>query len=313
MGVGVLCLGIVGFVASRAPRPVVFEGKSVRAWSFQLYGPIEREKAQAVIQELGERAVPDLIRMLRTKDPMLARVVYPPPDWLPRPLQMLIRRTVRPADASACRLVAANAAATLGPKAAPASPALGVLLSGSNLDERWAAARALGRIADEQAIQICQTILRGTNLDLHHPAIYALGEMGTNALPALPEVAACLSHPHEVVRESAAYTLGQMGNPALDRVLGLVRTSRGVERRTAARTLQRLWPSPRIAVPPLLLMLQDPDAQNRIQALEVLSTMAPSRKEVTAALTNLTSDPDDNVRTAAATALANQSLLSPKP
>lgn len=274
------------------------------AWAFQLYGPIEREEATAAFQQLGERAVPDLVRMLRTRDPLLAKVLYPPPDWLPRPLQRLIRRTIRPTDASSRRQVAAHAAAALGPKAAPAVPALGVLLQGDNQDERWVAATALGRIGSTNAMQICVAALRGTNVNLHHPAVYALGEMGTNATAALPEVLACLGHPWEAVRDSAGYTLSQIGKPALEPLLERVRSKHGVERRAAAQALTRLWPSPRVSVPPLLEMLADPEPKSRLQALNSVMTLAPWHKDLAAALTNLVNDQDESVRTAATEALS---------
>lgn len=315
---GLVLLGaaIACGVAAKRPRELVFQGKPVSAWAFQLYGPVERDAAAVVFKELGERAVPDLVRMLRTRDPLLAKPLYPPPDWLPRPLQLLIRRTIRPTDASSRRLVAAHAVAALGPKAAPAVPALGILFNGGTQDERWVAATALGRIGTAEAVQVCVAALRGTNLNLHHPAVYALGEMGTNALPALPEILACLGHPWEAVRDSAGYTLSQIGKPALEPLLERVRTRRGVERRAAAQALARLWPPLRVALPSLLEMLADPEPESRLQALAGVMTLAPWHKGVAAALTNLISDPDESVRTAATAALtklAEQTSAADRP
>ncbi len=301
-GAGVACL-----VQRSRPRELVYQGEGISAWAFQLYGPIRREEAAVVFKEVGEEAVPDLIRMLRAKDPMLAKVLYPPPTWLPRPLQQFIRRTIRPADTSARRLVAAHAVAALGRKAATAVPALGGLLTGGNLDERWIAATALGRVATPEALQICVDALRGKNLELHHAAVYALGEMGTNASAALPEVLACLRHQHEVVRDSAGYTLSQIGKPALEPLLERVRSSHGIERRAAAAALTRLWPSPRVVLPPLVQMLEDPEPKSRLQALQALLTIAPWHEDVVAALTNLNQDADEDIRTVAAEALARHS------
>ena len=315
---GLVLLGaaIACGVAAKRPRELVFQGKPVSAWAFQLYGPVERDAAAVVFKELGERAVPDLVRMLRTRDPLLAKPLYPPPDWLPRPLQLLIRRTIRPTDASSRRLVAAHAVAALGPRAADAVPALGLMFNGGTQDERWVAATALGHIRTAAAVQICVAALRGTNLNLHHPAVYALGEMGTNALPALPEILACLGHPWEAVRDSAGYTLSQVGKPALEPLVERVRTRRGVERRAAAQALARLWPPPRVGLPPLLEMLADPEPESRLQALAGVMALAPWHKDVAAALTHLIGDPGERVRTAATgapTILPEQSEAAGRP
>jgi HEAT repeat protein len=301
----VLLAGVwICIVATHRPRSLTFQDKTVSAWAFQLYGPIDREKAAQAFQQLGEQAVPDLVRMLRTKDPFLAKVLHPPPPWLPVRVRMLLLRGFHPADASARRLVAANALGALGPKAAPAAPALGAMLTGRNVDERWEAARALGRMGTTNAVEICITVLRGNHPNLHHPAIYALGEMGTNAALALPELLACLRHDQEVVRTSASHTLSRIGMPALDPLVEKVRSARGVERRAAAQALTRLMPTPRVAVPPLLEMVSDAEPLSRLQAAEALAGIAPWKPEVMAALTNLLSDADASVRTAAADALA---------
>ncbi len=296
---------LTGVVSLRRPRELVHEGKPVSAWAIQLYGPVQREEAAAAFERLGVQAVPDLIRMLRVKDPMLAKPLYPPPQWLPKPLQLLIRRTVNPADASTKRLVAAHAAGTLGAKAAPTVPALGALFTGGNPDERWAAATALGRIATPEAVNVCVNALHSTNADLHHPAVYALGEMGAAAAPALPAVLECLRHQQDPVRASAIYTLSRIGQPALDPMIEAVRQMRGPERRAAAQALIKLSPSPRVTLPPLLQMLDDEDPRSRLEALRCLLTVAPWHKDVGLALTNLLNDP------AAGEALAKAGPVKP--
>ncbi len=304
LGLILLGAGIVVIIGLAQPRELVFQGNAVSAWAFQLYGPVRREEAQAIFRQLDVQTVPDLVRMLRSKDPLLTKMLFPPPVWLPLPLQQLIRRSIRPADASARRIVAANAIASLGPKASAAVPALAVLLCGDNPDERWPAATALGRIGSPAAIEVCVSALRSPVTNLHHAAVYALGEMGTNAAPALPEVLGCLGHPLEEVRASASHTLTQIGTPALEPLLERVRGKRGIERRAAAQVLPRICSTPRIVLPPLLIMLDDPDPESRHQALESLLAVAPWHQDVARALTNLVHDTDERIRSAAAEALA---------
>jgi len=306
LGLGVLGAAGIWFAYQARPRELVYQGQPVSAWAFQLHGPIprQREEAAAAFQQLGATAVPDLIRMVRTQDPLLTKPLHPPPAWLPKPLQRLIYRTIRPADASARRIVAAHALAALDGQADAAVPALGGMLTNPRPEERWLAATALGRIGSPEAVAVCVAALRGTNDVLHHPAVYALGEMRAAAVPALPEVLHCLGHPYRAVRDSAVHTLAQIGLPALAPVAQLVREERGDCRRAAAQALVRISPSPRATLDPLLEMTDDPDPLSRRQALQALLTVSASHPRVVAALSNLLQDADEVVRTTAAEALA---------
>lgn len=310
-GLVLLGVSIAWVVHQNRPRELVYQGKPVSAWAFQFHSPIQREEAAIALRQLGDEAVPDLVRMLHSKDPLCAKLLYPPPSWLPKPLQRLIRRAVRPADVSARRMVAAHALAELGGQATAAVPALTVMLSNTRPEERWLAATALGRIASPEAVATCVAALRGPNVELHHPAVYALGEMRAAAEVALPEVLQCLAHERAAVRASAVHTLGQIGRPALAPVTQLVREKRGVERRAAAQALVKIFPSPRLVLPPLLEMTEDPDPLCRLQAVECLLAVGPQHHDVTAILTKLVHDPDEAVRTAAARAL-EKTMLAPR-
>lgn len=78
------------------------------------------------------------------------------------------------------------------------------------------------------------------------------------------------------------------------------------ERETVAEALGRIGPA---AVPALVSALQRPEAEARLQAIEVLGRMGPDAKDAVAELTRMLDDPDLRIRKAAARTLG---LIGPE-
>jgi HEAT repeat protein len=115
-----------------------------------------------------------------------------------------------------------------------------------------------------------------------HVALFAIGRMETNALPALPLMLQCLNDPNEVIVISAIQALSHMKSQPILVVTALTNflvDSRFDIQLSAANALQQFGSEARPAVPFLQRMLSDRIA--RFTATNALLKIAPE------ALTNV--------------------------
>jgi len=285
----ILLAGGLGLYVWLDARETRLQGRSVRAWAFAYLGPDapRREEAAQVLRSAQDGAVRALVRMVRPPDPPLTPLLKFAEGRLPEPIVRFLRLRIRPADASAARIAGAYALGLLGPQAEPAVPHLAELLRRGQPAERWAAATALGRIATPAAVRVCVDLLAATNLSLHHPAVYALGEMGSAAAEAAPLLIQALGHPEGAVRASAADALGRVSHEPSRIFLAAAQAGPSNARREAMQALQRNPPPPRAGVPVLLELLEDPDPAIRDQAAQTLRRIAGSQPRVQEALKRL--------------------------
>ena len=93
-----------GLLLTQQSQPrLSYQGKSVEQWSGQLYASVDvgdRNAASAALKEMGPKAVPDLVRMLRRKDPFIRRQVWSLSSRLPIALQRKVLKGVKPLLAS---------------------------------------------------------------------------------------------------------------------------------------------------------------------------------------------------------------------
>src|SRR6266481_8651871 len=122
-----ICIA-AGLLLTQQSQPrLSYQGKSVEQWSGQLYASVDegdRKAASAALKEMGPKAVPDLVRMLRRKDPFIRRQVWSLSSRLPIALQRKVLKGVKPLRAPFAHLSAMRALAELGPDASPAIPEL---------------------------------------------------------------------------------------------------------------------------------------------------------------------------------------------
>lgn len=175
------------------------------------------------------------------------------------------------------RRAAIDALEALGESAAAAGPALVKALGDPDSFVRWAAARALGRLA-------------------------GMVDPGT----ALPPLIRLLEDADGDVRRSAAKALEHFGTAALPATAALVRCVRTADadlRVAAIRALQAIGPNARPALAALAEALSDRDARTREAAAVALGRFGSAAAEAVPQLRQALTDDNPEVRKAASAAL----------
>ena len=130
-------------------------------------------------------------------------------------------------------------------------------------------------------------------------AVFALGNLGTAARSAVPELVVALGDSNETVRHAAAYALGSVGEEAKAgaAALGKVLTSDADPdvRQAAAFALGEIGSDAAEAVPALTQALADSDEAVRKSVIEALGSMGPEAKPAVEALAKIVTDDSDFV------------------
>jgi HEAT repeat protein len=297
---------IAGLLLTRRNHSTLtYQGKSVEEWSVQLYVSQDqgaRDAASAALKTLGPKAIPDIIRMLRNKDPFIRRQVWSLAPQVPLRFRKGILANVKPPRAGLYHIAAMRAVGAIGADARPAIPDLARKLQAKDLQECWEAGTALGCIGPE-AVRVLLAALQSELPAVRQAALLGLKEIGPEAAQAVSAVIEKLGDRDEWVRGWAAQTLISIGRPAIPQLLQIVENSTGEVRRGAAFALAGIYPSRRVASPPLLKMMNDPEPALREQAIETLTAIHASDEAVIRAMKNALQDSDANVRQAATRAL----------
>src|SRR5215468_1687445 len=113
-------------MASRPRKELVYNGKPLRSYCWQLYAGTtqDRNEATEALNSLGQRAVPDLIRLVQAREPFLRSKLWAIAMKLPPGVRFRLLRGVRPLDTIALQQGAARALGVIGPEAREAIPAL---------------------------------------------------------------------------------------------------------------------------------------------------------------------------------------------
>lgn len=203
------------------------------------------ESAVHALRNIGTAAVPDLIQLLKTDDPLRK----------------------------------ANIARTLGqikPPAKEAIPALLEALNDRNSDVKMAVLFALGEIGSDRE-DIITAILgvfkEGDSLVKSHAA-YVLSKIGTPAIPALIEL---LKDKDPKVKGESAWALGEIGPSAKDAVPALIETFKhadNIVKIRVATSLGRIGADAKDAIPILIkAMLEEKEFWDRKEIALALSQM----------------------------------------
>lgn len=167
------------------------------------------------------------------------------------------------------RLAAVDVLESYGPRAAPAIPALVKALCDSNKFVRWAAARTLGRLEPREADAVVPGLMRLLNdredASVRITAAYALEQYGPNAKQAVPYLARVINRGDKDYILAILHTLQGIGTdaaPALPNVAWVLRDRQQPSsvRVEAALTLGRFGALAKAQLPLLReLMINDPD------------------------------------------------------
>src|ERR1041385_7649473 len=94
-----VCVSAALLLTQRSRPTLMYQGKSVEDWSMQLYLSQDqgaRDAASAALKTLGPKAVPDVMRMLRNKDPFIRRQAWLFAPKVPLRLRKEILANVKP-------------------------------------------------------------------------------------------------------------------------------------------------------------------------------------------------------------------------
>lgn len=166
-----------------------------------------------------------------------------------------------------------------------------LMAAASNRDPKVerAAVEAMGRfrkanLVQEQAADVLATVIHGLHEgndkhipDLQRTACGALDSFGSLAEAAVGELAAALRSPIPDIRRAAAFTLAHIGRranqpQATEGLLEALATGDKEVKQAAAFAIGKIQPSPTLAVPGLLVALDDANDQVRIDAQSALQT-----------------------------------------
>lgn len=250
------------------------------AWSLYVYGD-------------NEKAVLALIEMLEDKGISVrpgARIRIAAGDAKAK----IIDRFEQPAKGELLRVGAIQALGGFGALAAPAVPALIIALRDDDREIQRSAAGVLAEIGPKAKAAVPELIkllrlkdqlpplpgtksfgeMQGRSDRLALVAAKALGEIGPDAVGAIPDLIAALKDTDPLVRKNVAEALGRIGTTD-DRVIpALIATTRDSQwdvKYTAAVALAMIGMP---AFPALRAMLGDDDKDLRVDAAIALSRMA---------------------------------------
>lgn len=297
-----VALGIA--LVSWPEKPVVYQGKDVWQWTWQLYSanPPEHDAATAALRAIGPAAVTPLVRKLRTEESLPRKIREWLGDKLPGTLGRKVTKDLKPISFASIRSMAATGLKALGTNAADAVPALLKAMHDPEAQVMWDAAGALG-VVGEPAVLGLIPLIEDKGMQRRRAAIYALGEIGPASLPAVPALIRQFADRDASFRECIAYTLSRIGPKAGPAALKIVEGSLGETRRTAARAVVAIHPRTLLAMPVLITMAQDMEAESRSVAIESLAALRISHTNALAVYRAALRDTNALVRTSAAKAL----------
>jgi HEAT repeat protein len=310
--IGIVALGfclVAGVLAfRRSGEGPLYQGKTIEGWAAQLLAPGAdvREQATSVFRGLGSNAVPGLIKLLESHDPIWRKQLW---GWAlrlpPRYRPGLLRHSRVPREAEIHR-EAAMALTIIGPNAKAAVPALGRALLSKERENCWCFADALGAMGPE-ALAALTHALANSDPDIRAAAIFGLGKLGPAAEPAVSPLLQCLKDENANVRDRAVQALTGIGPPAVPELIQAIEHEKGQVRQGAAKALMNAFVQRRLIEPALLGMLQDEEPASRQQAIATLAAIHAREEPVILAIAACLKDPVPEVRVAAAKGLAEMS------
>jgi HEAT repeat protein len=313
-GSAAYALGSIGAEAKTAARPLVpllkdreANVRSSAAYALERIGAEAKDAAQDLVPLLTDSDV----GVRRDTAYALGSIGAEAKDAVPQLIPLLtdsdvgVRRTVT------------YALERIGAEAKAAVPQLVALLKkDSDANVRRNAAYALGNIGAEAKDAVPQLILLLNNSDgnLRGSAAYALGDIGAKTI--VPKLIPLLDNSADPtndanVRWRAVYALGKMGAEAKIAVPQLIlrlQDSDANVRSSAANVLGGIGAEAKIAVPQLILLLKDSNVNVRSSAASALKSIGAETKTVVPQLIPLLKDSDTNVRSSAASALESIAL-----
>jgi|ERR1051326_2870046 HEAT repeat protein len=275
----VALIGVLAWVVIRSREPS-YQGKPLSIWLEGAHGEIhdlveetvDTDSAKA-IRAIGTAALPQLIRMVGTRDSSFRRMLMQLATDQPS-LKIHIRPVKELQEEGACGFI------VLGPTAKAALRPLISLLDDDDADVRKLAAFCLGKIKSGDAVPALTSVLDNKRAKkrgiLRGPeekylAAYALGAIGPAARAALPHISALRNDTNWFVRESAEAAFIKISGEGLAPFLAALKdTSNWTNWVSATRIVGLVGTNASAAVPFLITGLQHTNHQVHEEALVAL-------------------------------------------
>jgi HEAT repeat protein len=302
--IAVLVAGLFLALASREPS---HQGKRLSAWLYDLRSDNSEatELAEKAIHQMGDKCVPTLLEMLRSRDSRLKVKLMEWAEGHDFSEEALTRFKIMPAaDRSA---IASQAFEILGEKAKAAIPGL-IEMLGEDFGESnipYLAASALSGIGGEATLPLMSLLLKPDAV-LRERAAYALGEGGSKSELAVPALLKALNDSDADVRSESAHALGQIRRQPEQVVPALVSRLEDIKfgvRARSAMALAGFGTEARSALPALLLCLKVDDRATQSAATLALVRMHQEGDIVVPALMENLHSKHPSVRAKTASAL----------
>ncbi len=199
------------------------------------------------------------------------------------------------------RATAAGILTRIGPPAVDAVPALQARLDDDDANVRAVSAKALAAIkpTDPDVIKSLAGKLRGADRDFVIRPLSAAGAAARAAVPDLTAIARDASLP-PLTRWEAIRTLGKIGpdsKPAVPVLVAALTDADAFVREHAAESLGEIGAAE--AIPDLTRILADPSPRVRRDAVRSLGQFGAAAKSALPEVEKLVNDPNDDVRDAA--------------
>lgn len=274
-GLAVVIAGVI-LVARHTAKPErSYDGKPISAWALALNLATTRLEAEKVLRKADSNAVPELVRMLQTPDPMLARPVKALGRRLPSKAGQGMFRMIDPFAAGSKRAAAAEALRMIGPHAEAALPSLQKALF-DNDAVSWNAAQALGQFGPAGFVALTNALPKATPAQVGF-ICYALGTQGPAASNAVPVLITELRSGLPQTAQAAARALSAIGRAALPELNDCLSDSNLQVRIFAAEALGRIGRPARQSAPRLMEMAERDEAPARAAATNALALIGPGR------------------------------------
>jgi HEAT repeat protein len=301
----VVALGLlVAFVWLSGERTPEFQHRPLMDWAadLNLGDPVKHGAAEQAIRSIGTNGLPTLVRALQERDSHLGRAILGARLRLSPRLYHFLYRRLKPEQAALHRRAAARALGVLRPDAAQAADALGAALSDPQTMVRTAAVEALAAMG-KAGVPALAGALGSTAPAMQTAILDVLGRLGPEAAAASPAVKQLvMTAPDENVTVQAARTLGRLGGEeAMAALLELLGAETAEARARGGQGLLALVNSNPRWLGALLDRFPTLSSPARRGAAQVLSQVTAFRRPIALTLARALTDPDEKVRSAAAT------------
>lgn len=265
--------------------------------------------AAASLRAAGSNAIPYLVVMLRTHEPLphyVARSLF---EKIPMPVRGSLGLRVKKVDYAAIRCSAARAIASIGPSAYNAEEGLFGTLRDDEFQVKLEAATALASLGPSGELRLAQA-LTNSSLTVRRAAASGLSTCATGDPLVFELLVRALADEDAQVRIFASAAFKAYGTNLLPEMLRdlnspLAATRKGATRCVAISRLPR-----KIAEPILLACLEDTDPGCRTEAMRGLASLTLPGPAIVAALGAGLQDKSPETRILACSALRSYPYLA---